>query len=180
MKNTKNKKFLNLKIICVVLMALSIGQGAWVSAHAKSKLIQVITPTEPSYERDIITIQRQNGTEITFDVELAITEQQHQYGLMNREELPEDEGMIFIFEKEAMRSFWMRNTLVPLDIAFISKDGTIHHIHHSANPLDETRITSAAPSLAVLEILGGTSEKVNLKIGDRVIYKTFRNTNLAD
>lgn len=103
-----------------------------------------------------------------FQVELADTPESLRQGLMHRTSLAEDGGMLFLFAKEDHASFWMRNTLIPLDIIFIKNGGEIGHIHAMAKPLDETAIPSTMPVIAVLELAGGQAEKRGIKAGDKV------------
>lgn len=109
----------------------------------------------------------------TFDIEVALTQAQQMQGLMNRESLAEDAGMLFMFNEEAERGFWMKNTLIPLDLIFIKKGGYIHHIHSNAKPHDLTSIKSHGPVIAVLEINGGLSKKQNINVGDNVHHPFF-------
>lgn len=125
-----------------------------------------------------IVVKNAEGEELIFSVELARSGGDHSRGLMNRTHLDENSGMLFLFNGSAQRVFWMRNTLIPLDIIFLRENGTIHHIHHSAKPLDETRITALEKSNAVLEINGGLSDKLGIEVGDKVYHNVFRNMNL--
>jgi len=120
-----------------------------------------------------LVIETKDGTRHVFKIDLAITPEQQQYGLMNRTSLPPDYGMLFVFEGEAERSFWMKNTLIPLDVIFIKKNGTIHHIHENAIPHDLTTFTSQGPVMAGLEVMGGTAERLNLQKGDKVHHLIF-------
>lgn len=121
-----------------------------------------------------LTIITSNRTEKNYQVELALTQQQQMQGLMHRTEMDEDAGMLFYFGGgEAERSFWMKNTLIPLDMIFIKADGTIHHIHENAVPNDLTGIRSQGPVAAVLELNGGESRKSGITVGNRVIHQLF-------
>ena len=126
-------------------------------------------------QTDQVKIRTQNGEELVFNVELAVTPQQQQQGLMFRTELADDAGMLFVFDKIAKRSFWMKDTYIPLDILFLTIDGQIHHIHHRARPQQETLITAELPSKAVLEIRGGQVGKLDIKKGDIVLHPIFNN-----
>lgn len=122
-----------------------------------------------------IVIEKQGGgSGEVFEVEIANTPEKLINGLMFRKSLPERSGMLFLFDDEAPVSFWMRNTLIPLDMLFIKSDGRISKIHHSAKPLDETSVTSGTPVIAVLEVNGGISKAFGIKEGDIVRYKAFR------
>jgi uncharacterized protein len=125
--------------------------------------------------QNALTIETKNNGPVVFNVELAVTDAEKNKGLMNRASLAEDSGMLFIWEDVEQRTFWMKNTLIPLDMIFIAEDGIIHHIHHMARPLDQTRITSEGPSRAVLEINGGLTDILGITEGDKVIHPVFRN-----
>lgn len=129
------------------------------------------------FEHDLL-VKTEDGRRYTFNVELALTPSEQQKGLMHREEMPEMNGMLFVFGSEHVRSFWMKDTLIPLDILFIEKTGRIQHIHSMAKPLDESLISSGKPSYAVLEINGGMADKLELDAGDYIFHEAFRNTNL--
>ncbi len=123
-----------------------------------------------------LSIVRQDGMIQNFRVEIALTPAAQQKGLMFREQMDEDYGMLFVFPgKEADRAFWMKNTLIPLDMVFIRKDGVIHHIHENAIPKDLTSVPSNGPVMAVLELNGGTAAKMGLKPGD-VVHQAFFGT----
>ncbi len=125
---------------------------------------------------DQIWIQIVDGGLLNFNVEIAETPRHQEVGLMYRTYLAEDSGMLFTFgDDEKMRSFWMKDTLIPLDILFLAGDGTIHHIHHMARPQDEAMISSKRPSAAALEINGGYTEGLGIKVGDKVLHPMFRN-----
>lgn len=126
-----------------------------------------------------LTIQTASGKRYDFKVELADTPTKSMHGLMNRKSMPDRNGMLFLFfDGERERSFWMKNTLIPLDIIFIRSDGTIHRVHDSAKPLDETVIKSKGDVCCALELNGGTAKMLEIKAGDVVTHRAFRN-NLA-
>lgn len=108
-----------------------------------------------------------------FSIELADTPMTRMQGLMFRESLDADKGMLFVFEDSDVQSFWMQNTLIPLDMIFVKEDGRIVKIHPMAKPRDLTMISSGQPVLAVLEIKGGRAQELGIKPGDKVIYKVF-------
>lgn len=122
-----------------------------------------------------LLIETRDGNAHRFTLEFAITEPQIIKGLMHRTEMAPDAGMLFWFGDEAERAFWMKNTLIPLDMIFIRKDGTIHHIHENARPRDLTSIPSQGPVAAVLEINGGISAQLGLQPGDTVRHVFFKN-----
>ena len=91
-------------------------------------------------------------------------------GLIFVEHMADDAGMLFIYPGEQPVSFWMKNTLIPLDMLFLKADGSIAHIAHNAVPHDETPIDSGAAVKAVLEVKGGTAQALGIREGDRVEY----------
>lgn len=115
------------------------------------------------------------GREVKFDVELALNDAERSRGLMYREKLGPYEGMLFDFYQDAPVSFWMKNTLIPLDMLFIASDGTIRHIHPNATPLSTESIPSQFPVRAVLEINGGSARLLGIKPGDKVRHPIFGN-----
>ena len=106
----------------------------------------------------------------TINLELAKTPQEQQKGLMFREHLDEDSGMLFIFQDEQIRSFWMKNTLIPIDIIFIDKNNIIIDIQ-TAQPCKKDPCPdyiSKSPVKYVLEVNEGYAERNNIKYGDKV------------
>ena len=103
-----------------------------------------------------------------FTVEAARTPEEQATGLMNRSSLAPDRGMIFPFEAPRQASFWMKNTLIPLDIIFIRADGSIANIAANTVPLSLDPVYSEGPVAAVLELAGGRSAELGIKPGDTV------------
>lgn len=103
-----------------------------------------------------------------FTVEIADTPAEEQRGLMFRQTLAPDAGMLFDYGTERKVAFWMQNTYVPLDMIFIGADGLVKTIHANARPMDPTSIPSRVPVRFVLEIPGGRAAEIGLKPGDRL------------
>lgn len=125
---------------------------------------------------DRVVIETASGAKHGFKVELAITPEQQMRGLMYRESLPAAAGMLFLYDDPVLASFWMRNTLIPLDLIFIRPDGRIANIHANAKPLDETPLRSTEPVTGILEINGGLAARLGIKAGDKVLHPSFKNT----
>jgi uncharacterized membrane protein (UPF0127 family) len=109
-----------------------------------------------------------------FQVEMAITPEEKERGLMFRRELPEGHGMLFDFQFDQNVAFWMKNTYIPLDMLFIRADGRILRIAENTEPLSERNIPSGGPVRAVLEVIGGTAKKLGIAAGDRVGGSIFQ------
>lgn len=145
------------KLLLKILMLLSIGiPSAYAGDLAQEKLI--IKSGKAKHE---------------FFVEIADNDVTREKGLMFRKSLDKDKGMLFVFRRYSEQNFWMKNTLIPLDIVFIDKDGEVIKVHNMAKPRDLTLIQSGAPVAAALEIAGGEAEKHGINAGDKVIYKLF-------
>jgi uncharacterized membrane protein (UPF0127 family) len=110
------------------------------------------------------------GSAYKFEVELATTAAERERGLMFRKTLAPNAGMLFLYPDEQQVAFWMKNTLIPLDMLVLKADGSIARIAHDAVPLDETPIPSNAAVKAVLEVNGGTAQALGIKEGDKVDY----------
>lgn len=104
-----------------------------------------------------------------FSVEVAATEAQQARGLMFRATLAPDAGMIFPMRPARFASFWMKNTLIPLDMIFIRTNGTIARIAANTQPFSLTPVDSGEPVAAVLEIAGGRAAELGIREGDRVV-----------
>ena len=126
---------------------------------------------QTTFEREDLLIQTRSGKVHRFDVELALTTEQRAQGLMHRESMPQDHGMLFDFGETRPVSMWMRNTPLPLDMLFIQRDGTISHIHRKAVPFSEAIIDSRGPVNYVLELNGGRAAALGIDVGDRVMSK---------
>jgi uncharacterized membrane protein (UPF0127 family) len=109
-----------------------------------------------------------NGQAHRFTVEVAKTPEQQAMGLMYRNRLAPDRGMIFPLDPPRSASFWMRNTLIPLDIIFVRADGSIANIAVNTVPYSEEPVLSEGPVAAVFEIAGGRSAELGIKPGDKV------------
>lgn len=109
-----------------------------------------------------------NGKRHVFRVEVARTGQEQAKGLMFRTAMGADEGMIFPMNPPRGASFWMRNTVIPLDIVFIGTDGRILNIAANAVPYDETPLSSLGPVRGVLELNGGRTAQLGIAAGDKV------------
>lgn len=124
---------------------------------------------KPKLEKRDLVLEG-TGTRVKITAELARTDEERSQGLMFRKKLADGEGMLFIFERDEMLSFWMKNTLIPLSIAYISSDGRIMEIH-DMEPLNLNPIHSGRSVRYALEVPQGWFERVMLKTGDRLIIE---------
>jgi uncharacterized protein len=136
----------------------------------------VISPklTEPANRSNIL----QNGSminlyygEVKINAEIASTYESREKGLMMRGELDESSGMLFVFESSSPRTFWMKDTLIPLDIIFLDENLKVINISENTKPNQTTETySSTQPALYVLEMNGGWSKKHNLKNGSQLRF----------
>lgn len=115
---------------------------------------------------DLPTISVRLGDQM-FTLEVAADETSRQRGLMFRHSIPDDHGMIFVFEQEQPLSFWMKNTFIPLDILFIDADRRVISIH-AMQPHDLRGVRSPRPAKYAIEINAGMARKAGVKSGDRI------------
>ena len=104
------------------------------------------------------------------DIEIAETDYEIQTGLMYREKMEKSQAMLFVFPDVAFHSFYMKNTLISLDIIFVDEGLNIVNIKQNASPLDESGIPSGLPVQYVLEVNAGLSESWGLELGDRIAF----------
>ena len=114
-----------------------------------------------------------------FSIEIADDATERAQGLMFRTELAPSSGMLFVYEEPQLLTFWMRNTLIELDMLFIDQQGVVRHIHPRAKPKDETPISGGDNLTHVLEINGGLAESLGISTGDQVRHPTFDQTGAA-
>ena len=152
--------------------------GDWKSAEMKKpiiliwvSLILIISGCMSTQEQK--KIQKVCFNENCYSVELAQTDEQRQTGLMGREYLDKDMGMLFIYEDEGVYPFWMKNTLIPLDMIWIDKNATVARIIKNAEPCGKEYCPSINPNKKakyVLEINGGEADSIGLAEGSRVVF----------
>ena len=127
----------------------------------------------PTAELTIVTAKGPHK----FTVELATTPPQLEQGLMFRQSMAADSGMLFDFKAPQPAMMWMKNTLIPLDMLFVDGQGRIINIHERAVPGSLETIGSGAPVRAVIELNGGTASRLGIRPGDRVLFPIFGNAS---
>lgn len=147
-------------------------------------IVNNFIPNEPEVEyytftkEGELTFTDSLGTlKAKIDIEIADNDYERQLGLMNRKDMKENEGMLFIFPMQQLQSFWMRNTLISLDIMFVNDQKKIVTIHKSTKILSDTSYPSTQPSVYVVEVLAGFSDRHNIQVGDRI---NWMGTNLGN
>ncbi len=116
---------------------------------------------------------RWTGGTARFAVEIADDAGERAQGLMFRETMPRGAGMLFVYDRPQPVAFWMKNTLIPLDMIFVGPDGVVRHVHSNAIPGDETAIPGGPGILAVLEINGGLARAMGIAPGTQMRHPAF-------
>ena len=162
-----HRRLTTVTLTLVVLLATSVPTFAQ-SEGASGLEIPAATGTGAS-PLPISTVTTSAGERVPVEVEIADTDAERQTGLMERNVLPENAGMLFVFEGEQTLSFWMRDTLIPLSIAYIDAEGRIVNIQ-DMQPLDDVppHYVSAEPAQYALEVNQGFFEERGVVVGDTV------------
>ena len=148
------------------------GLAAALMAFATGLLATGAQAADPACRDDAVYLRGDFGT-ARFGVEIADDARERARGLMHRDSLPRSRGMLFIYGRPTYVSFWMRNTLIPLDMLFLDEHGVVQRVHHMATPLDETPIPGGHDILAVLEINGGLAKAMGLDEGTQLLHPAF-------
>lgn len=148
-------------VLSLLLLVLALLQPA--AAHAGAPLSKI----EP------LTVATETDAHM-FTVEIADTDELRSRGLMFRQRLPEDRGMLFDFGSPRPVAMWMKNTYISLDMLFIRQDGTIAYIAENTVPKSLDTIGISEPVVAVLELAGGVTKKLGIRAGDTVYHRIFK------
>ena len=166
------KHFVTVALVLVALAAIALIVPRFFSNESNRVQEIEITPQDIDFTRDgELSIFKNDSLIQTIEVEFAKNDEERALGLMYRSSMDEHQGMWFIFPEEAPRSFYMRNTEIPLDIIYLDKDKKVVSIAKNARPYDETSLPSEKPAMYVLEINGGLSDKWGIEKGDRMEVK---------
>lgn len=136
-------------------------------------ILHTLPAAAMQFDTSSLTVETGDHHVHPFTVELALTSEQQARGLMFRDHIPSDHGMLFLYQSPQVVSYWMRNCLVPMDMLFIAEDGRITNIQVNAEPGSEKPIYSSERVLAVLELQGGLSVTLGIKPGDHVHFPNF-------
>lgn len=127
---------------------------------------------------ETVIVETQDG-DVVFEALIADSDTERQRGLMFRESLADNEGMLFDYQEVQTVSMWMRNTLIPLDLIYIAPDGEVLKIIVNARPHSLRSLPSDFPVLGVLEVRGGLTRDAGIRPGDIVRHAIFDNTEVA-
>ncbi|WP_255010933.1 DUF192 domain-containing protein [Roseovarius sp. M141] len=145
----------------------TIAVVAWASGWAVAA-----ASAEPACRDDQVQLRGDWG-QARFTIELADDEAERAQGLMHRESMPQGAGMLFVYPEARTVGFWMKNTLIPLDMIFLDATGTVARVHSNAMPGDLTPIMGGADIKAVLEINGGLAQRMGIVPGTQLRHPSF-------
>ncbi|MBU2949415.1 DUF192 domain-containing protein [Tamlana agarivorans] len=159
-----------LKRHLFLYILLSLGAFTGCKDNKKS-----IKQTEVSFTKEgsLTIIKASDSSKITLDIEIADTDFDIQTGLMYRDSMLDSQGMLFVFDDEQKRYFYMKNTKISLDLIFFNSDKKIVSFQEHAKPFDESSLPSNAPAQYVLEINSGLINSWQLAVGDRIQFSKF-------
>ena len=167
-----------ISVTVILILALI----AVLSYQPSSKPESTVQPTNTSKQPDAYSFVKQGELRFqtpkqdyiaAIDIELAETEPRRELGLMYRDKMAENQGMLFIFDDEAIRSFWMKNTVLPLDMIFVNAHDEIVTIHRNTTPYSEQSYESTKPAKYVVEVNAGYTDRHKIAVGDRVSWSRF-------
>jgi hypothetical protein len=169
---------LKKRFLIYIIIFILIGSGLLLLITRKEKKEEKAPPVikkrvEPSFKKEgyLSFMDDVSGdTLAVIDIEIVEQQEEIRQGLMYRSHLEEDNGMFFIFPEEEEQSFWMKNTMIQLDIIFVNADFRIVHITRYAMPYSKEPIPSIYPSKYVVEVNGGFCDSHHIEPGDQVIY----------
>jgi len=144
--------------------------GLFIISCGESNTYRVAEKAIVFKKEGTLHIERADKTIAEFDIEIENTPYERQTGLMYRQQMKSNQGMLFVFDEVQHLTFYMKNTPLALDLIFLNENLEIVHMHNNAVPNNENSIPSLQPAKYVLELLAGTSEKLSLELGDQVYY----------
>jgi len=163
MKSSLKKSIIALVLSSILLLVFG----------CKEEQKSIVAPINIEFKKEGTLQLFKSGTDSiisSFDIELAEDEYETQTGLMHRGSMQNNQAMLFIFPDVKMRSFYMKNTLISLDIIYLNEAQKVVSIQKNANPMDETSLPSSVPAKYVLEINGGLSDHLNIAEGDSISF----------
>ena len=158
--------------LLLALIVLFTGCGQPAVDQPTSEASSQETEVDIPFRKDgTLTISRDDEVYLTLDIEIADTDSSRNRGLMQRNGLPDESAMWFIFDQESEQGFWMANTRIALDLIFVRSDGQIQSITKYVQPMRTETIPSNGPAQYVLEVEAGYSDTVGMLEGDIVAFE---------
>lgn len=175
----KNNKKIGLKQLIFIILAIVVSLAFLLISiytpkrnRPNHKEATPLTNPSPSFRKDgdLTIYLSQNNSEIKVDIEVVKNDEERMRGLMYRHYLPDSAGMLFIFPTEELRSFWMKDTFISLDIIYINSKKEIVSIQKYTQPKSTYSIPSEKPAIYVLEVNAGFTDKCGIIPGDKILF----------
>lgn len=151
---------------CIILFSCIL---YLVSCKNEAKTAIKTTPIKFNKEGSL-SIYKRDSLLTSLDIEIADTDYERETGLMHRTSMENNQGMLFIQKELRVQNFYMKNTVIPLDLIFIDDNLNIVSFQENAKPFDESSLSSQVPAKYVLELNAGLAEKLLLEVGDSIVY----------
>lgn len=160
------------RILGAAIMVFLVSAGLPGVAGANDKTPEMTA--DSGFKQDTLKIVTAGKKEHSFKIEVAETQAQREKGLQGRTEIAEGYGMLFIYPEDTFIQMWMKDTPLSLDMLFLDSKGEIIHIAAKTKPESTDIISTRRDARGVFEVLGGTAEKLGIKVGDKVVYSYFQ------
>lgn len=173
-KKSDNKKLIRIIALVVIVLfsAIYIFKPSERYERAENQKMKYHSPYRFTKNGELVFQSNEDEFITKIDIEIANTDSKRALGLMFREEMKENQGMLFVFDNEDYRSFWMKNTILPLDMIFVSADFRIVNIRKHTKPYDQSQYTSTKPAKYVVEVNAGFTDKYKIKPGYKISFRT--------
>ena len=145
---------------------------AYIFIVTTTAVVSFVSASSAACSQDKVSVRGDFGS-AQFTVEVADSIVERSRGLMFVEKMATTQGMLFVYERPQNVSFWMKDTIIPLDMVFVDDIGVIRNIHSMAVPLDETSIFGGSDIQFVLEINGGLADRLGMDVGDQMQHISF-------
>lgn len=159
------------RTLSIVLYASALLASFAACSEPEETASASVASLDSGFDRGILMIESDDGVHHEFDIYLAIDVDQQRRGLMFVRKMPENMGMLFVYEHSEEHSMWMKNTYLPLDIVFARADGTVSSVIHDTQPLSLTSQSSVEPVNYVLELNAGTARRLNIGRKSRITWE---------
>ena len=166
------------RLLLIALLGLA-GPGAASSPARSQDSLSEPTRAQPELQKQALTIVSRGGARHVFSVELARTPREQQVGLMFRTHIADDGGMLFIWPYPQQSEMWMENCPVPEDMLFVDAAGTVHSIAENTVAESLAHISSGGVVKATIELQGGLTARLGIRVGDRIENKAFEQSRDA-
>ncbi len=160
-------------IIGLTIIAIILFMVLYNLPQTKKNGSSVLKQSSIKFQKDgELTFQTIDGSYIsTIDIEIAENDDKRGKGLMDRLSMDETQGMLFLFPYDTIQSFWMKNTVISLDIIFVNRDKVIVTIHKETVPFDTGQYPSSKPASKVVEVIAGYTDLYGIKVGDKIVWR---------